>query len=155
MSWVEQEPKNRVKIAVTSERTALLDKVKAEALPKVQHEASTGDKFVKPVQFQPVHSPGIFEAEFALRDGDVIFHFWPWGLHEAERNGQPRPAFKDGFSAALRNVLATHFPLFELTEDRDMGAWFVKIPALGKKQFWHKLSVSMVTDLHFQLGGEK
>lgn len=155
MNWVEHESKNRKDLKVTSERAALLDKVKAEALPPIRREAANGDKSVQPVRFQPVKSPGIFEAEFGEKDGNVIFHFWPWGFHEAERNGQPRVAFVVGFGNLLKKTMHKHFGTeIEVIEDRDMGSWFVKIPALGKKQFWFELAVKAATEMHTNLGGK-
>jgi len=156
MSWVEQEQQGRKKLTVTEERAALLDKVKAEALPPIRHEVANGDKPFEPIRFQPVRSPGLFEAEFAKKEDDVIFHFWPWGLHEAERSGKPRPPFSKNFRDVLQKAFKHSFGAdAELSEDRDMGAWFVKVRGLGRKQFWHDLSVKAATLVHTELGGDK
>jgi len=154
MSWVEQSHKERKKLTVTTEREALLDEVKAGSLPIIRQEANAGDRPIKPVHFQEVRSPGIFEGEFGVKDGDLIFHFWPWGLHQADRDGKPRPPFPTGFGPVLRAVLTHHFGLTEISEQRDLGSWYAKAAGVGRKQFWFDLAVKAVTDLHHQLGGK-
>ena len=156
MTWIEQEPKSRKKIDVTQERAQLLDKVKKEVLPPIAREAEQGDKRVEPLHFQPVKSPGLFEAEFGKVGTDIVFHFWPWGLHEADREGRPRPPFEKRFREELRAALLDTFEAKFVTigEDRDMGAIFVKARTYGSKQFWFDLGRKAVTLLHGRLGGE-
>lgn len=156
MAWVEQELKNRTKVEVTPAREKLLDEVKKSNLPKIAKEAAGGDKALEPIRFQPVKSVGHFEAEFAKRDGDIIFHFWPWGLHAADRAGNPRPPFSPNFRAALTAAFKEEFDLkhVTITEDRDMGAIFVKAESYGARQFWFELAKKTVTALHHKLGGD-
>lgn len=155
MSWTEQEQQTRRPLVVTAEKAELLDRVKRESHPIITHEAALGDKGVAAIEFQPVKSPGIFEAEFAKKGDDVIFHFWPWGLHAAERSGKPRPPFqKDFYDALIMSVAFVYERNVEVSEDRDMGAWFVKASGAGQKQFWRDLAIKMVSDLHRRLGGE-
>lgn len=156
MSWVEQELKNRKPIDVSRERERVLDATKREVHPIIIQEASQGDRPFEPIKFQPVKSPGLFEAEFAKKEADLIFHFWPWGLHEADRNGTPRPPFTAKFRYELQSVMDQTFDkrFVKIDEDRDMGSMFVKIAGAGAKQFWHDLGVKAVTLLHQRLGGE-
>ncbi len=154
MPWIEQEHVSKKKLTVTTERASVLDKVKAETHPTIAAEAGRGAKPLEPIKFQPVRSPGIFEGEFAKRDHDIIFHFWPWGLHQADKEGVPRPAFKKGFKETMKLVLEKHYHRIEIEDDRDMGALFVSAPSAGGQQFWHQLAVRAVTDLHYALGGE-
>ena len=156
MNWVEQELKNRKPIDVSRERERVLDATKREVHPIIVQEASQGDKPFEPIKFQPVKSPGLFEAEFAKRDADIIFHFWPWGLHEADRTGSPRPPFTAPFRSELKAAMEKVFDkrFVTIDEDRDMGAIFVKVSGVGAKQFWHDLGVKVVTALHHALGGE-
>lgn len=143
-------------MTVTTDRAALLDKVKTEVHPKIVREAKSGDKGIDPLRFQPVRSPGLFEAEFAQRGEDVIFHFWPWGLHQADKESRPRPAFPPGFKSTLSSVLTKAFApdAIKVEDDRDMGAIFVRVVGLGSRQFWRDLTIKAVTDLHHALGGE-
>ena len=162
MSWIEQEHASRQRLPVTQERALELDKTKEEEHPRLVQEAERGMKPVEPIKFQPVHSPGIFEAEFAMRqlvsDGgigrDVIFHFWPWGLHSADKTGAPRPGFKKGFREMLEQVFKKHYTQVEIRDDRDMGSYFVRLRGAGGAQFWFQIAVKAVTDLHHALGGE-
>lgn len=154
MSWIEQEHQTKKKLVITDEKQALLDKVKTETLPTIRQEAAKGDKAVTPIRFQEVKSPGLFEAEFGLKDDTLIFHFWPYGLHAAERAGQPRPAFVPGFREQLLAASTTSYNAgIDFAEDRDMGAFSVRVFGAGKKQFWYDLALRMVKDLHKRLGG--
>jgi hypothetical protein len=156
MSWLEQELKDRKQLPVSQERAKTLDTTKMEVHPIIVKEAAQGDKGFDAIRFQPVKSPGIFEAEFAKKDSDLIFHFWPWGLHEADRTGSPRPPFSPRFRYELQSIMESVFDkrFVKIDEDRDMGSMFVKVTAAGAKQFWHDLGVKAVTKLHHALGGE-
>src|SRR5512140_1056144 len=150
MSWIEQEHQSRQRLPVTQARALERDKTKEEELPRIADEAERGMKPVEPIKFQPVHSPGLFEAEFAMREvwseggvgKDVIFHFWPWGLHTADVSGKARPAFKKGFAETLKQVFEKHYVSVEIRDDRDMGAYFVRLRGVGGQQFWFKLAVN-------------
>lgn len=156
MAWVEQELKDRKRLAVSPERAALLNETKKEVHPIIVQEAARGDKPFEPLKFQPVKSPGLFEAEFAKKESDLIFHFWPWGLHDADRNGTPRPPFSVQFRNYMPLALYEIFDkkFVEIIEDRDMGSFYVKVKGFGGKQFWFDLCVKAVTGLHHRLGGE-
>lgn len=165
MSWVEQEHETRKPINMTGEREALLEEVKKDNLPVIATEADRGMKSVEAIKFQPVHSPGLFEAEFAQRDTidpetgrveskDVIFHFWPWGLHRAEKAGQPRPAFPRHFHERLQiAMLSSYMDAAQIKDVREMGSYFVRARGAGGQQFWYQLAVQAVTKLHHELGG--
>jgi hypothetical protein len=164
MTWIEQEHSSRRQLPVTTSRAEELNNAKKATHHVIAGEADHGNKTVSPIRFQPVRSPGLFEAEFAQQDSltddkqiskDVIFHFWPWGLHVAEKEGKPRPAFKEGFRLRLQQVLCAGYrgPI-QIEDDRDMGAIFVRIRGAGGQQFWHPIAVKAVTALHQALGGE-
>jgi hypothetical protein len=155
MAWNEHEMQSRKPLDVNATREKLLNEVKKESLPIIVKEADSGNKTVVPIKFQPVQSPGIFEAEFGVKDGDLIYHFWPWGLHAADKSSRGRPAFKVGFGKALAEVMtASYKGRATIEEDRDMGSWFVKVVDGGKNQFFHKLAVNTVTSLHHKMGGK-
>lgn len=156
MHWTEQETKSRQEIPVTSEKAASFDQTKAEALPTLEKQADRGQMPVEPVKRQPVRSPGIYEGEFMVKDGDIIFHFWPYGFHEAQEKKLAAPRFRPGFAAAFKNVLTDAFGAnrIETSFDQDMGAFFGKAMGWGKSQFHFDLSVAACQKLHKQLGGE-
>jgi hypothetical protein len=156
MSWVEQELQSRKQLALSPERISVLDQAKGEGFPVITKETSFGNKQVEPIQFREIRSPGHFEAEFAKRSGDIIFHFWPWGLHAADSAGVPRPAFPKGFKDELQKAMTDVFggEGLDVEDDRDMGAYFVKVAGFGGKQFWSDLAIRAATALHKSLGGE-
>jgi hypothetical protein len=156
MNWVEQEMDSRNPMAVTPERERTLDWEKSNSLPLIAKEADSGEKQIVPIVFQPVQSPGNFEAEFGVKDGDLIFHFWPWHYHLDEKAGRMKRAFKKGFREALGTSMHASFeaPTITIAEDRDMGAWFVMVKGGGRHQFHRQRAITAVTALHKALGGE-
>lgn len=151
MPWTEKDPKSANGThSATNERAQLLSKTKEEFLPIAAKEASSGDKGIQTVEFQPVKSPGTYEAEFAVKGEDVIFHFWPWGYHDAERRGETLPRFKKGFQASLAKAMSEAFDSkrVEIQDDPDMGAIFVKASGFGTNQFFRKLSIDACERLH-------
>ena len=155
MSWTEQEHKTRTSVPVSKDRASELDKEKASSLPTIQKESEEAKPF-DPMKFQPVKSPDIYEAEFANKNSDVIFHFWPWNYHLAEREGKTTPKFKSGFEAALRKSMAVVFQehRLEFQRDDDVGAWFVRAKGWGENQFSRELSIKACEALHKALGGK-
>lgn len=155
MNWTAQETKTRTNIELSSEKAQELDKAKQEGLPVIQKE-SEGTKPFEPIKFQPVRSPGIYEAEFGVKGKDLIFHFWPYGYHQAEKEGIRTPNFHRHFAEELPQAMKVSFNLaqVETKRDEDMGAIFVKVNGAGENQFFHELAVKVCEELHRLLGGD-
>jgi hypothetical protein len=153
-NWSEQDTKSGTAIHVTPEKERLFNEVKAGTLPVIQREADGGVKPIKPVEYQPVRSPGRFEAEFGIKNDDIIFHVWPWAYHLAEKEGQTTPPFLAGTKDALNKAMGEIFyGKFELTEDFDVGAYTVVVTGWGAKQFARDLAITAVKRLHELMGG--
>jgi hypothetical protein len=153
-TWQEQETNSRKPIPVTAEKAADLDKAKEEGLPTVIKQAAKGELPVQPVQLQPVRSPGIYEGEFGVKDDDLIFHFWPYGYHDADRKGLATPRFKKDFESTLKAVAARELRNRAVVEhDQDVGAYFVRGTGWGTSQFHHDIAVKFCQALHTALGG--
>ena len=151
MPWIAQDTNsNHDPVNTGPERGKSLDDTKSELLPLAQKEAAAGAKPIQPIDFQPVKSPGNYEAEFAVKDDDVIFHFWPWGYHDAERRGTALPRFSKDFIEKLSASMAKTFGQHRLqvSEDQDMGAFFVKAVGYGTNQFHRKLCIEACENLH-------
>lgn len=127
-----------------------LDKVKKELAPIAEKEVNSGDKLLKPIDFQPVISPGHYEGEFAKKDADIIFHFWPHGYHEAENAGRYPPRFEKNFEAVLKASMEKTFGpgRFEMHNDSDMGAIFVKVFSFGLSEFYRELCIEVCELIH-------
>ena len=121
--WKEINTANGKEITIDAAKEKLFNEVRKD-LPLIQKEASAGVKSFEPLKFQPVVSSGRFEAEFAAKGGDIIFHIWPHGYHEAERQGKYLPKFPKDFSDLLVKTMGSSFdPMrVEIHEDRDIGA---------------------------------
>lgn len=156
MSWTEKKSEDNVIQQTVSQRTAELAQARDEVLPLATAEIAAGDKSIDPIDFQPVRSPGNYDAEFALKGDDLIFHFWPSGFHEAQRNNHTPPRFKRGFTFHLVRVMSDTFGAkrIEIEPDEDMGAVFVKALGQSSNQFYRKLAIEACEKLHKNLDSE-
>lgn len=155
MNWVEQKVDKGGPYIPDAARVRELEEGKRESLPILEREARKGQMPIEPIRFRPVKSPGIYEAEFAQKDKDLIFHFWPYGYHQAERDRRAAPKFKTGFEKALTDSMENVFSSNRVTVslDRDVGAYFVKAANWGEHQFMSELAIKACEQVHKALGG--
>jgi hypothetical protein len=155
MAWRERDIETGKEEVAGLDRTRELNKTREESLPAMLKEAEVGKKPFIPIHFQPVRSPGLYEAEFAKKGEDVIFHFWPYGYHEADRNNHAAPKFPAGFQMKLTECVGSVFGSHRVTvnHDIDMGAFFVCASGWASQQFWFDLAVKACQNLHTSLGG--
>lgn len=154
MNWKEQLASSRNHISdVPSERAKVYDAEKEVSLPVISRESEKPFEQVHP---QPVISPGIYEAEFMTKNGDVIFHFWPHGYHRAEELDKVPPRFPKAFSSVLKEAMSKALSptSLDIQEDRDMGAWFVKAKSLAERPFARNLAIEAMELVHKSMGGE-
>lgn len=157
MSWTEQQTATRDIVDVDKAKARLFDEVKKESLPVVQKEADGGVRPFKTVQFQPVKGVRTFEAEFGVKGDDVIFHVWPWGYHEKDRDdGHRLPEFPKDFEQTLKKAMGKVFGenRVSLSYDGDVGAWFVMAKGFALNQFHRNLCIEAAQALHTAMGGE-
>ena len=156
MSWLEKEVETNKVGRPDEARTKVLDAERDTGLPVMTKEADSGVKPFEQVQLQPVKSPGIYEAEFGVKNQDVIFHFWPSGYHAADRRGVAAPQFKKGFEVALKKVMGEVFDpkRVVIEHDQDVGALFVRAKQWGEAQFHRDLCIKACEKLHAEMGGE-
>lgn len=155
-SWVEMDQATRQVISKDPSRSKEFEGEKANSLPVIEKESGKGAALFDPIKFQPVVGTGIYEAEFGVKNGDVIFHFWPHGYHAADAAGRATPSFKNGFKDALKSVAEKEFGKnrIELKDDRDVGALFLRAIGWAESQFHRQLSVKVCETLYKSLGGE-
>ena len=153
MNWKEQLASSRNNVTdVPFERAKVYDSEKEVSLPVISREDQKPFEQVRP---QPVISPGIYEAEFMTKGGDVIFHFWPYGYHNAEELDKIPPRFQRSFPGLMKEAMtkALSPTVLEIQEDRDMGAWFVRAKSLADKPFARDLAVKAMEAVHKIMGG--
>ena len=155
MSWTQKD-QDGSRSDVPPELEKEYEKAKADSLPRVQKEAGEGVRPFKQVDVQPVRSPKLYEAEFGVKGEDVIFHFWPWNYHVAEKQGHRTPDFPRGFETFLVKALGDAFEAkrIEMEKDEDVGAIFVRCRGYGNNQFHRELCIRACEKLHKLLGGE-
>ncbi|TXH11230.1 MAG: hypothetical protein E6R04_02855 [Spirochaetes bacterium] len=142
---------------VVSEKSSTeLDSLKKELSPIVVKEADSGVKGFDPLNFQPVMSPSNYEAEFAAKGEDLIFHVWPWKFHESDRAGKIRPRFRKGFETHLNTAFGkVFFSKWEYSFDEDMGSYFVRAPGAGSSQFMRENAIEALENLHSAMTNEE
>lgn len=149
--WSERSSEGVVSEKVSSE----LDSLKKELSPIVVKEADSGVKGFDQLDFQPVMSPSNYEAEFASKGDDLIFHIWPWKFHEADRAGKIRPRFKKNFDTLLTAAFGkVFFSKWEFSFDEDMGSFFVKAHGFGSGQFARENAIEALECLHSAMTNE-
>jgi hypothetical protein len=154
MNWVEQEADSRKKLSVTDARAKELDKSREAGVPVVAAEAKKTLPF-NSLRFQPVKSPGLYEAEFTQKGTELIFHFWPHGYHSAKRRDIAVPRFPKTFAEVLARIMLQEFSkTAEVSFDKEMGSFFVKVPHVGEKMFCRELAIAACEKLHLALGGD-
>jgi hypothetical protein len=156
MSWIEKQVDTDKQSEVTGQRAIELDQAREESLPRLKKEADKGQAPFIPVRFQPVRSPGIYEAEFAPKDENVVFHFWPYGYRKAERAGLAAPRFKKDFEPILTKAMQDTFgeKRIQVEYVKAMGAFFVEAKGWGEHQFMRDLCIKACEAVHTRMGGE-
>lgn len=154
MPWTERDLRTGEQDTITGERAVQLTKDTAKDLPRVQKEEV---KAFDPVKYQPVRSPNIYDAEFGVKGNDLIFHFWPFNYHEAERRNIRLPDFAPQFEGKLKLEMEKVFGAHrvEFKYDGDMGAWYAKANGWGENQFAFDLAVKACKALHLAMGGSE
>lgn len=156
MNWVEQDQETGNRHTAPASRAAVLEETKKDTLPVVQKEAEKGKLPFEPVHLTPVRSPGIYEGEFGSKDGDLFFHFWPYGYRQAEREGKARPRFRADIEQILDKTMAEVFgaPRVQYSDYRERnGSFYVKATGWAQNQFAREIAVKACEKLHKALGG--
>lgn len=154
MSWTERETDSFKPLALTAERVKELEQSRAEGQPVVEKEAEKGQVPFDGIRFQPVKSPGLYEAEFAKKGKDIVFHFWPYGYHSAQRSNTASPRFPSAFAEKLAEAMKKEFGTAVHVEfDRDITSYYVRVNGWGERQFYAELSIAVCEKLHLLLGG--
>ena len=154
--WTEQDMETRKVSKADAERASLLDLVKKENLPTIKKEAESGGPGFKPIDFQPIRSPGIYEAEFAVKEKDIIFHFFPHGYARAAHQNLATPPFKPGFLKVVKEQLALVFDAHrvDIQEDKDLGGISAKARGWGDSSYARDLCIKVCEAIHKKMGGE-
>jgi hypothetical protein len=156
MDWFEMQEGSNNAANADKNRALVLDSVKEQVRGKIKEEKKAGSKQFKQVRFQPVRSPGIYEAEFGAKGKDLIFHFWPHGYHSADAQSLATPRFSKEFLPRLKTIMSETFGhnRVEIKQDPDVGAIFVKANNWGESQFCRELAIKACEAVHQANGGK-
>jgi hypothetical protein len=156
MSWKQQlvGSGNGEVRETPAELAKVYDAEKETGIPVLRRDAV--DKPFEPISFQPVTSTNIYEAEFGVTGKDVVFHFWPYNFHLHESVNKIPPRFPKHFPAVLKKSMEdTMSPsTVQILDDREMGAWFVRVVNLAEKPFHRELSIKACEAVHSGMGGK-
>jgi len=153
--WLEKDQETKSIKGADMERTMELNKERESSFPVISKETQKGAPPFDPVSFMPVIGTDIYEAEFAVKGSDIIFHFWPYNYHSADAAGKAPPAFKSGFQAQLKKTFESLFGKnrVEIKDDRDMGAFFVRAIGWADNLAWKELSIRAFKGFFNDMGG--
>jgi hypothetical protein len=156
MVWHERQLETQQDSQVDQARAAELDKAKVDVHQAIVKETGEGLRQFKPIKFQPVIGRGIFEAEFAEKDDDIIFHFWPYQYRLKQKEGKQLPQFPQGTENLLKLSLTTSFAdnRIETSFDQDMGSFFVRAIGYAKSLDPKYLAVNVCKKFYELLGGK-
>lgn len=155
-NWKEQLSSVRDGMSDASpERARILDMEKESGIPIITKEPSS--RPFDQVRPQPVIGDKTFEGEFFVKGKDVIFHFWPFGYHKADDLNKIPPRFNKKIESVLKSCFEKNIIRYkvEISEDRDMGAWFVKIVNGSENLFYYDNAIAVCESIHEALGGSK
>lgn len=153
--WLEKDQQTKQIQGADSKRTAELNTEKATSLPVIFKETQAGAPPFDPMKFQPVIGTDIFEAEFAVKGPDLIFHFWPYNYHSTDAAGSSTPSFKKGFKEQLLRSFESIFGKNRIVikDDSDMGALFVKAVGWADNQFYKEQAIRAFKHFYTDMGG--
>lgn len=156
MSWQAKHPDDHSEpLPADPHRAKLYDELRESSLPVISRDQ--GQKPLLPIVFQTIIGRGIYEGEFASKDNDIIFHFWPFGYHTAERMEKRTPTFPVSFKSAIERVFQNTFGganRLKITDDADIGAVTVQALGWGTSSYARDLSIKACKSLYTALGGE-
>lgn len=155
MNWSVIRERAGVPEKANQKAEAAYEEAKRELGPQIEREVGLRQN-LEPIRFQPVRSPGIYEAEFGQKGDDVIFHFWPYGYHAADSAGRALPRFPKIFESVLERAMVSSYGegRFEIINDKDMGAWFARAKGWGTSMFARETAVKVCEAVHKGLGGQ-
>jgi hypothetical protein len=158
MNWVEQNQETGRSSNATLDKVKEYEAEKKATLPTVQKEAAKGELPFETIKFVPVRSPGIYEGEFGPKNGDLVFHIWPYGYRQAEREGKVKPRFKQpDIEQVIDRVMAEMFTATRVrySDLREQnGSFYIQAVGWASSQFARDLAVKACEKLHKALGGE-
>lgn len=153
--WLEKDQQTKVIQGADLKRTKELNAERDVSLPVISKETQKGAPPFDPMKFSPVIGTDIYEAEFAVKGSDVIFHFWPYNYHSADSAGKATPSFLKGFQVQLKKSFESVFGKnrIEIKDDRDMGALYVRAIGWADNQMWKEQAVRAFKNFFNDMGG--
>jgi hypothetical protein len=121
-----------------------------EALAQKPHE-------VLPVQFIRVNDYTTFDCEFAILEGDIVFHFYV--TEEVNQGPDPRAYWLEVFPAVLSKVAQEYFgatfPQIKAAYTEEKASWWMRAYGFGLKLDPHKYSYRFLDKLDDALEARK
>lgn len=95
-----------------------------------------------PIRFQVVDSYTTFAAEYAVSDGDIIFHFYP--TLEVQKLAEPKKYWLEKFPETLDRVAQEHFqaqfPRLKAAYTEEKASWWMRAFGFGMVLEPHQLT---------------
>ena len=111
--------------------------------------AAEGTLPVLPLQFVPVKAYTTFDAEFAVTEGDLVFHFFI--PEDMQRHAGLEQYWMQRFPEALdriaREFFAAEFPRLKAAYTHEQASWWMRAAGFGLRLDPHALSQNFLARL--------
>jgi hypothetical protein len=111
---------------------------------------------VMPLMFIQVNDYTSFRAEFAIADGDLVFHFYV--TEEIQKLGKPHDYWDTYFPEALQTVAREYFnsdfPQLQAQYVPEMASWWFRAKSFGQRLDPQRLSYRFLDKFDSALDGE-
>lgn len=101
-----------------------------------------GDLPVLPLSFIPIDDYTTFRAEFAITEGDIVYHFFV--TDEVQKLPNPKKYWFELFPQALSEVADKHFnatfPRLKAAYTEEQASWWMRAYGFGKVLDPHRFS---------------
>lgn len=101
-----------------------------------------GDLPVLPINFIPIDDYTTYRAEFAIVEGDIVYHFFV--TEEVQKLPDPQKYWFESFPNALQEVADKHFkvtfPRLKAAYTPEQASWWMRAFGFGKLLDPHRFS---------------
>lgn len=115
-----------------------------------------GDLPVLPLSFIPIEDYTTYRAEFAITEGDIVFHFFV--TEEVQKLPDPQKYWYEVFPNALAEVADAHFrvgfPRLRAAYTPEQASWWMRAGGFGKVLDPHRFSYKFFDALDAALDKE-
>jgi hypothetical protein len=115
----------------------------------VEGEQTAGTLPVLPLIFTTVNDYTTYAAEFAITEGDLVFHFY--ATDEVNQRRDPRGYWLEAFPAVMERVAKDYFkadfPRLKAAYTEEKASWWMRAKGFGQVLDPHKFTYKFLDEL--------